>query len=123
VVTAAALLMAVTFASLVAADVSVMRIFGVGVPLAVLVDATLVRMLLMPAFMRVLGRVNWWAPAPLARLHQRFGSFVVDDPTAESVAQSRAFQLTLPARSITLHGSPSRPPCDVVLYRVPFVAR
>ena len=58
VVTAAALLMAVTFASLVAADVSVMRIFGVGVPLAVLVDATLVRMLLMPASMRVLGRVN-----------------------------------------------------------------
>ena len=46
VVTAAAVLMAVTFASLVAADVSVMRIFGVGVPLAVLVDATLVRMLL-----------------------------------------------------------------------------
>jgi RND superfamily putative drug exporter len=73
VVTAAALLMAVTFASLVAADVSVMRIFGVGVPLAVLVDATLVRMLLMPAFMRVLGRVNWWAPRPLGRLHQRFG--------------------------------------------------
>jgi len=36
-------------------------------------DATLVRMLLVPAFMRVLGRVNWWAPAPLQRLHQRFG--------------------------------------------------
>jgi putative drug exporter of the RND superfamily len=73
VVTAAALLMAVTFASLSAANVSVTRMFGVGVPLAVLIDATLVRMLLMPAFMRVLGRVNWWAPAPLARLHQRFG--------------------------------------------------
>ena len=42
-------------------------------------------------------------------------NFVVDDPTAESVAQSRAFQLTLPARSITLHGSPSRPLCDVVV--------
>jgi putative drug exporter of the RND superfamily len=55
------------------AEVSVMRIFGVGVPLAVLVDATLVRMLLVPASMQVLGRVNWWAPAPLARLHQRFG--------------------------------------------------
>ena len=65
--------MAVTFASLMVAEVSVMRIFGVGVPLAVLVDATLVRMLLVPASMRVLGRVNWWAPAPLARLHQRFG--------------------------------------------------
>jgi uncharacterized membrane protein YdfJ with MMPL/SSD domain len=51
VVTAAALLMAVTFASLMVAEVSVMRIFGVGVPLAVLVDATLVRMLLVPASM------------------------------------------------------------------------
>jgi RND superfamily putative drug exporter len=72
VVTAAALLMAVTFASLISANVSVTRMFGIGVPLAVLVDATLVRMLLMPALMRVLGRVNWWAPRPLARVHQRF---------------------------------------------------
>jgi RND superfamily putative drug exporter len=73
VVTAAALLMAVTFASLMAAKVSVMCIFGFGVTLAVLMDATLVRMLLVPAFMRVLGPVNWWAPAPLARLHRRLG--------------------------------------------------
>ena len=73
VVTAAALLMAITFASLIAADVSVMRIFGLGVPLAVLMDATLVRMLLVPAFMQVLGRANWWAPEPLARLHRRIG--------------------------------------------------
>ena len=72
-VTAAALLMAITFASLIAAEVSVMRIFGLGVPLAVLMDATLVRMLLVPAFMRVLGRANWWAPKPLARLHRRIG--------------------------------------------------
>jgi uncharacterized membrane protein YdfJ with MMPL/SSD domain len=73
VVTAAALLMAVTFASLVCAQVSVMRMFGVGVTLAVLMDATLVRTVLVPAFMRVLGRANWWAPAPLARLHTRIG--------------------------------------------------
>ena len=73
VVTAAALLMAITFASLIAANVSVMRIFGLGVPLAVLMDATLVRMLLVPAFMRVLGCANWWAPKPLARLHRRIG--------------------------------------------------
>jgi RND superfamily putative drug exporter len=39
----------------------------------VLVDATLVRMVLVPAFMRVMGRWNWWAPAPLVRLHRRFG--------------------------------------------------
>ena len=80
VVTAAALLMAITFASLIAANVSVMRIFGLGVPLAVLMDATLVRMLLVPAFMKVLGRVNWWAPAPLARLHRHIG---ISDSPAE----------------------------------------
>ena len=40
---------------------------------AVVVDATLVRLVLVPAFMRVLGRWNWWAPKPLARLHERFG--------------------------------------------------
>ena len=80
VVTAAALLMAITFASLIAANVSVMRIFGLGVPLAVLMDATLVRMLLVPAFMKVLGRVNWWAPAPLARLHRHIG--ISDSPAA-----------------------------------------
>lgn len=73
VVTAAALLMAVTFASLTAAQVSIMRMFGVGVPLAVLMDATLVRMLLVPAFMRVLGSWNWWAPRPARWLHGRTG--------------------------------------------------
>ena len=73
VVTAAALLMAISFAALMAAQVSFMRMFGLGVTLAVLMDATLIRMLLMPAFMHVLGRMNWWAPGPLTRLQQRFG--------------------------------------------------
>jgi RND superfamily putative drug exporter len=40
---------------------------------AVVVDATLVRMVLVPAFMHVLGRWNWWAPTPLVRLHDRIG--------------------------------------------------
>ena len=73
VVTAAALLMSISFAALIAAQVAFMRMFGVGLTLAILVDATLVRMLLVPAFMHVLGRANWWAPKPLARLHERFG--------------------------------------------------
>ena len=73
VVTAAALIMAIAFASLIAAQVSFMRIFGLGLTLAVLVDATLVRMALLPAFMRVMGKRNWWAPAPLVRLHERIG--------------------------------------------------
>ena len=73
VVTAAALIMSIAFAALIASDVSFMRMFGLGLTLAVLVDATLVRMVLVPAFMHVLGRRNWWAPAPLVRLHKRLG--------------------------------------------------
>ena len=73
VITAAALIMSISFAALIAAQVSFMRMFGVGLTLAVLVDATLVRMVLVPAFMHVLGRWNWWAPKPLARLHDRIG--------------------------------------------------
>ncbi|MGZ4588046.1 MAG: MMPL family transporter [Mycobacteriaceae bacterium] len=73
VVTAAAVIMSISFAALIAAQVSFMRMFGVGLTLAVLMDATLVRMILLPAFMHVMGRANWWAPAPLVRLHTRIG--------------------------------------------------
>jgi RND superfamily putative drug exporter len=81
VVTAAALLMSISFAALIAAQVAFMRMFGVGLTLAILADATLVRMALVPAFMHVLGRWNWWAPKALARLHERIGiSESADDP-------------------------------------------
>jgi putative drug exporter of the RND superfamily len=73
VVTAAALVMSISFAALIAAHVSFMRMVGVGLTLAVLVDATLVRILLVPAFMHVLGSANWWAPKWMARLHARIG--------------------------------------------------
>jgi RND superfamily putative drug exporter len=73
VVTAAAVIMSISFAALIAAQVSFMRMFGVGLTLAVLMDATLVRLVLLPAFMHVMGRANWWAPAPLVRLHKRIG--------------------------------------------------
>jgi RND superfamily putative drug exporter len=73
VVTAAALVMSISFAALIASHVSFMRMFGVGLTLAVLVDATLVRMVLLPAFMRVMGEWNWWAPKPLVWFHDRFG--------------------------------------------------
>jgi len=73
VITAAALVMSMSFAALIAAHVSFMRMFGLGLTLAVFADATLVRMVLVPAFMHVMGRWNWWAPGPLARLHERFG--------------------------------------------------
>ncbi|WP_235435689.1 MMPL family transporter [Mycobacterium sp. EPa45] len=71
VVTAAALIMTISFGALFAAKVSFMRMFGVGLTLAIVLDATVVRMMLLPAFMHLLGRRNWWAPAPLARWHER----------------------------------------------------
>ncbi|MCV7431011.1 MMPL family transporter [Mycolicibacterium bacteremicum] len=80
VITAAALVMSISFAALIAAEVSFMRMFGVGLTLAVLVDATLVRMVLVPAFMHVLGGWNWWAPRPLARLHERIGISETGEP-------------------------------------------
>jgi putative drug exporter of the RND superfamily len=48
-----------------------MRMFGVGLTGAVIVDATLVRMVLVPAFVHVMGKWNWWAPKPLQWLHRR----------------------------------------------------
>jgi RND superfamily putative drug exporter len=73
VITAAALVMSISFAALFGAHVQFMRMLGLGLTLAVLVDATLVRMVLLPASMHMLGRWNWWAPKPLVWLHDRIG--------------------------------------------------
>lgn len=70
VITAAALIMAISFAALIAAQVALMRLFGTGLTLAILMDATLVRLVLVPVFMHAMGKWNWWAPAPLVRLHR-----------------------------------------------------
>jgi uncharacterized membrane protein YdfJ with MMPL/SSD domain len=86
VVTAAALVMTISFAALIAAQVSFMRMFGVGLTLAVAADATLVRMVLLPAFMRALGTWCWWAPGWLSRLHERIGiSETAMEPAIHSV--------------------------------------
>ena len=73
IITAAALLIAVSFAAFVSAGVTNIKQLGVGVAFAVLIDATVVRALLVPAFMRIAGKWNWWAPRPLRRFHERFG--------------------------------------------------
>jgi RND superfamily putative drug exporter len=73
IVTTAAALLAIVFVAFATSQVSFLKLFGVGTALAVLVDATLIRALLVPAFMRLAGRANWWAPARLRRLHARFG--------------------------------------------------
>ncbi|MEV0028632.1 MMPL family transporter [Nocardia sp. NPDC050793] len=71
--TAAALLMSIVFLALASSGVAAMKLFGIGCALAVLSDATVIRALLAPALMRVMGTANWWAPKPLAALHRRFG--------------------------------------------------
>lgn len=92
VVTAAAVVMSISFAALIPAQVSFMRMFGLGLTLAVLADATLVRMVLVPAFMHLLGRWNWWAPKPLAWLHDRsrIGDAAPAQRRRETDAASRA---------------------------------
>jgi RND superfamily putative drug exporter len=88
IVTAAAVLMAIVFAAISRGRVSFMMLFGTGLTLAVLMDATIVRSTLVPAFMRLAGKWNWWAPRPLARLHQRFG--LSDEPVAlDSLAEAQ----------------------------------
>lgn len=72
-VTSAAALMAIVFIAFATSGVTIIKMLGVGVALAVLVDATIVRGLIVPAFMRIAGDANWWAPAPLRRLHDRVG--------------------------------------------------
>jgi uncharacterized membrane protein YdfJ with MMPL/SSD domain len=65
---------------------------GVGMIVAIVVDATLVRALLVPATMRLLGRWNWWAPRPLARIYRRYGIHEPVDatpPTAEAQIRMR----------------------------------
>jgi putative drug exporter of the RND superfamily len=73
IVTAAAALLAVTFLSFATSGVSFIKLFGIGLTLAVLMDATVVRATLVPAFMRLAGDANWWAPKPLRRLYERIG--------------------------------------------------
>ncbi len=70
-ITAAAAIMAAVFFGFALADLVVIKAIGIGMGIAVVVDATVVRMLLVPATMRLLGRWNWWAPAPLARWRGR----------------------------------------------------
>jgi len=101
VITAAALIMSISFAALMAAHVSFMRMFGLGLALAVLVDATLVRIVLVPALVHLLGTWTWWAPKPLVWLHQRLGiSDEPGEPAAEQRSRHAAVARTSPTSSL-----------------------
>jgi RND superfamily putative drug exporter len=73
-ITGAAAIMCAVFLAFGMADVVIIKAIGVGLAIAIAIDATLVRMLIVPAVMRILGNANWWAPRRLAILHRRIGA-------------------------------------------------
>ncbi|WP_235658447.1 MMPL family transporter [Mycolicibacterium moriokaense] len=72
IISSAALLLTITLLSF-ANGLSFMKMFGIGTALAIVIDATVIRGVVVPAFLRVAGELNWWAPAPLRWLHARIG--------------------------------------------------
>jgi RND superfamily putative drug exporter len=73
IITSAALLLAIVIGAFATSGITFIKMIGVGMLVAIVVDATVVRTLLVPAAMRLMGTANWWAPAPLARWWQRHG--------------------------------------------------
>lgn len=80
IVTAAAALLTVTFLAFSISGISFIKLFGLGLALAVVLDATLVRLTLVPAFMALAGDANWWAPAWMQRIRDRIGLSEVESP-------------------------------------------
>ncbi|MFJ8766894.1 MMPL family transporter [Streptomyces clavifer] len=72
-ITAAAVILAVVMVAIGTSRVTNTKMLGLGIALAVLMDAMVVRSLLVPSVMKLMGRVTWWAPKPLRAFHQRFG--------------------------------------------------
>jgi uncharacterized membrane protein YdfJ with MMPL/SSD domain len=73
IVTAAAVLFAVAIGAFATSQIVFIKELGLGAALAVLIDASVIRALLVPSLMELLGSLNWWAPAPLRKLHERLG--------------------------------------------------
>ena len=83
IVTAAAVLISVVFIAFATSGVSFIKIFGLGLTIAVLMDAFVIRATLVPAFMRIAGEANWWAPVWMRRLHNRIGISETEEPEPE----------------------------------------
>lgn len=104
-ITSAALLLVVVLAAMATSGVTFLKVVGLGLAFAVALDATVVRALLVPATLALLGRATWWLPGPLRRVHDRFGvsEGEVEDVTTvpeRSDRETGAGQLTEPARTV-----------------------
>ena len=96
IITSAALLLVIVIGSFAMSKVATLKLLGLGMALAIAVDATIVRAMLVPAVMRLLGTSNWWAPGPFARWWEAHGLHEADD------AQP-AVSTPIPARPLTPH--------------------
>jgi RND superfamily putative drug exporter len=85
IITTAAVLLCVVVGAFATSSITFIKMIGVGIVVALLVDATLVRLLLVPATMRLLGRYNWWAPPFLRAAYARFGFSEDDGPDVGAV--------------------------------------
>jgi RND superfamily putative drug exporter len=90
IITAAAVLFAVAIGAFATSKLVFIKELGVGTALAVLIDASIVRALLVPSLMELLGSWNWWAPRPLRRLHDRIGLRESGPPATPTPEPSRA---------------------------------
>jgi uncharacterized membrane protein YdfJ with MMPL/SSD domain len=90
VITGAALIMVCVFAAFALAETITIKSIGIGMAIAVALDATVVRVLLVPSTMRLMGKWNWWAPGPLGRFADRLGFSHVEDEPADEPAPTPA---------------------------------
>ena len=88
IITSAAIAMVIVFSCFVLGDIGTVEEIGLGLVVAVLIDATIVRCLLVPATMTLLGRANWWAPRPLRAVYKRFGLREAPAPVGPSGSSS-----------------------------------
>ena len=99
VITSLAFLLIIVVGAFSASGISFIKLMGVGMIVALIIDASVVRILLVPATMRLLGGANWWAPRPLRRFYGRFGIKEEDqDLISERQGYSRRTAASQPSR-------------------------
>ncbi|MFB8140617.1 MMPL family transporter [Streptomyces parvus] len=86
-ITSAAVIMAASFATYASSGVVFLKMLGLGMVAVILIDATLIRAVLVPVLMRLAGRANWWAPKPLRAVHRRWG-LSESEPAATETAEA-----------------------------------
>jgi RND superfamily putative drug exporter len=111
-ITSAAAIMVVVFAAFLFGSVVPIMAIGLGLAIAVALDATIIRILLVPAAMRLLGPLNWWAPGPLARFYKRIGLGGTDESSYANGRNGNNGRSASVGEGRDGHGESAPPPTD-----------